>query len=132
MIATDDDGRLDFAAPDQVVHGHAKLGAFAEPEPANTSGQSLEMDSLFRELHPAGERFVLWKHVEREAVGARDVFGIAAKRNPSEWTAPFAEKRPDVFRHETGDIERVLDAGLFRLGPNVVPVVESDRAFVLQ
>ena len=45
---------------------------------------------------------------------------------------PFAKKRADVFGNEPGNIERVFDAGFFRLGANVVSVIESDRAFFLQ
>ena len=132
MIATDDDRRFDFAAPHQFVHGDAKLGALAITEPADARRQSLEMNSLFRQLHPARQNFVFRKKLERERVGARDVLRIAAERNPAERTFSFAKERADVFRNETGNIEGVFDAGFLRLGANVVAIIESDRAAFLQ
>jgi len=56
MIAPNNDRRLDFASFNQLVHGDTKFSALAVAEPANPRGQSLEMDSLFRQFHPARER----------------------------------------------------------------------------
>ncbi len=100
-------GALDFAALHQFVHGEAELGALAIAEPADTRGQSLKMDSLLRQFHPARENCVLGKHLERELIGARDVGGIATQRDPTKRSFPFAKERSDIFRNEAGNIECV-------------------------
>src|ERR1700674_3843227 len=120
MIATDDDGRADLTALYQVVHCHAKLGALAEPEPADPRRQALEMDALFRQLHPACQGFVRWKKFEREPISPCDVRGIAAQSDPAKRPFPFAKKRPDVFGNEAGDIERVFAPPFFCLLRRVV------------
>ena len=61
MVAPDHDGRFDFAAFHQIIHGHAKLGALAVAEPANPRGQSLKLNPLSGELHPARQSLVLGK-----------------------------------------------------------------------
>src|SRR5512133_740901 len=111
MIATDYNGRFDFAAPHQLVYGNAKLSALAVAEPANTRRQSLKMDPLFRELHPARQNRVFRKEFERQNVGARDVLGIPTQSNPAERTLSLAKKRPDVLRNEPGNIVGFLDTG---------------------
>src|SRR5439155_2997131 len=69
---------------------------------------------------------------ERELIGARDIFGVAAQCDPAKWPAPFAKKRTNIFGNKPGYMERILYAGLFRLRADIVPVIESDRAFLLQ
>ena len=132
MIAANYDRRFDFAALDQLVHGHTKLGALAITKPADARGQSLKLNAFFRQFHPARQCLVLRKQFECELIGPRDVLRIAAQRHPTERTFPFAKKRTDVFRNEPGNVERIFNTGLLRLGANVVPVIERDRAFLLQ
>src|SRR2546429_482615 len=61
MIASDHDRCFDFSALDEFIHGHAEFGAFAVTEPANSRRQTLEMDPLPGELHPARERLIFRK-----------------------------------------------------------------------
>ena len=132
MVAPDHDGRFDFAALHQLVHCDAELCALAITEPANPRRQSLKVNSFSCELHPARERLVSRKQFEREPVGARDIFGIAAQRDPSKWPATFTKQRTNVFGNKPGNIECILDASLFRLRANVVSVIKSDGPFFLQ
>src|SRR5689334_17027820 len=132
MVTADHDRRRNFASPNELVHRNAELRAFTVAKPADTRRQTLEMDPLLRQLHPAGEDLILREKLERELVGARDVVRITAQSNPAEGTFPFAEERPDVFRDETGNVEGVLAAGFPGLSANVVTVIEGDRAFLLQ
>ena len=66
------------------------------------------------------------------AIGRRDIVGIARQRGPAERSFAEAEERPDVFRHEPGNLEGVAHAGLLGLGADVVAVVERDRAGALE
>src|ERR1700716_1488276 len=100
MIAPNHNGRFDLAALHQIVYGHAKFCARTEPEPADARRQALEMNPFLRQLHPARQRFVLWKKFERESIGPRDVRGIATQRDPTKRPFPFAKQRPDVFGDE--------------------------------
>src|SRR5438477_5861043 len=111
MIAPDHDRRFDLAALHQLVHRYTKFGALTVTEPANACRQSLKMDPLFREFHPARERFVFRKQFESEFVCARNIFRLSTQRDPAKRAAAFAEKRTNVFGNETGNVERVLDAG---------------------
>ena len=61
-----------------------------------------------------------------------DIFGRAGERHPAERPAAFAEQRANVFRHEAGNLEGILDARLLGLRANVVAVVERHRAPALQ
>src|SRR4029077_15732786 len=132
MIASNDNRRFYFAAFDQLIYCDAELCPLSVTQPADPRGQPLELNSLFCEFHPARESLILRKQVECELIGARDVLGVAAQCNPAEWTASFTKERPDVFWNETGNIECVLDAGLFRLSSNVVSIIKSHCAFSLQ
>src|SRR6185503_10052102 len=100
MIASNHDWRVDLTALHQIVHGNSKLGPFTIAEPANARRQTLEMDSLFGQFHPALESFVFWKEFEGELISPRDVGRLAAQRNPSKWPLPFTEQWPNIFRNE--------------------------------
>src|SRR4030095_381775 len=132
MIATNHDRRFDLAAFHQFVHRHAEFGALSVTEPANPRGQSLIMNSLLREFHPARERFVFGKQFESEFVSARDILRFATQPEPAKRTTSFAEERTNVFWNETWNIERVLHAGFLRLRANIVAVIKCDRALLLQ
>src|ERR1051326_9060056 len=55
MVTPDHDWRLDFAFLDQIIHGQAELRALAMTQPADARRQSLELDSLARQIDPAVE-----------------------------------------------------------------------------
>ena len=70
-------------------------------------------------------RVVLGEELEDGLVGGADVGRIAGERHPAERALALAEQRPDVGRHEAGEVEGVLDAALRRLAAEVVAVVEG-------
>ena len=117
---------------DQFVYGDAKLSALAVAEPANTRWQSLKVNPVFRELHPARQNRVFRKEFERQSVGTGDVLGISTQSNPAEWTFSFAKERADILRNKTGNIVGVLDAGILGLGANVIAIIEGDGTALLQ
>ena len=61
VVASDDNRRFDFATFHQLIHRHAEFGALSIAEPANARGQSLKLNPLFRELHPAGQSLIFGK-----------------------------------------------------------------------
>src|SRR5437016_6521798 len=124
MITADHDRRLDASFADELVQSQSEARALAVPEPQDARGQPLERDALAREPNPARERIVVSKHFHGGVVAHADVLGVARQRCPSEWTSPFAKQRPYVLRHEAADVERIRDAGLRSLRPNVIAVVE--------
>ena len=63
-------------------------------------------------------------------VGPENVLGIARQRSPAERPDSAAEQRADIGRHETWEIEGVLDAFFERHLPNVVAVVDGRYAGV--
>src|SRR2546428_174538 len=132
MIASDHNRRFNLAPFDQLVHGHAKFSAFAITEPANARGQPLKLNALACEPHPARERLVFRKQLQSETIGARDVRRVPAQGHPPEWAAAFAKKRPNVFRNESRNIERVLDACFFRLVSITFSASSSDQAILSQ
>src|SRR5215469_5553498 len=91
MVAADDDGCFQFAARDEVIHRYSEFVALAITEPADPCGQSLEVNAFLRELDPATERFVLWKHFEDELIGTVYVRRLAGKSGPAERSAAFAK-----------------------------------------
>src|SRR5690242_5974794 len=128
MVAPDDDGRLDLAAPHQFVEGQPGLIALAIAEPADARGQSLEVDALLRHANPAGERLIFREEPQYLLVSAADVFRVARERHPAERTDAAAEERADEGGDEPGEVHRVLDADAQRLPAQIVAVVEDDRA----
>ena len=75
---------------------------------------------------------ILREELEYQPVGAMQILCVAGERHPAKRPLPLAEERPDVFRHEAGNRERVRHAGVARFGPDVVAVVEGDRTPFLQ
>src|SRR5438309_10970692 len=128
VIAADDDRRPELAATDELVDRFTELGALAVAEPAHARGQTLERHALAREPDPARQRLVLAEELEHEPVGAADVLPITRERDPAEWPAAFAEARTDVLGHEPRVAERLREAGLLRLAPQVVAIVDRDSA----
>src|SRR5579864_5001851 len=132
MVASNNDGRFQFAARDQIVERKAEFVAFAVAEPADARGQTLKMNALLRELDPAAKGFVVREHFENELVGAMNVGRLTGERGPAKRPAAFAEQRTNVSRDEAGEIVSVFDALLEGKCAYVVAVVESDRAHFLQ
>ena len=100
------------------------LVPLAVAEPADPGRQALEGDPLAGQPDPPGQRLVLREQVEDGPVGGGDVGRVAGERRPAERALALAEQRPDVRRHEAGEVERPLVAAELRLAPDRVAVVE--------
>src|SRR5439155_309352 len=94
--------------------------------PAYAGGEAFPREVLLREADPPGERLVPWELPQDHAVRLDDVFRVSRHRDPSERPTALREEGPDEERDESLKGECVLDAGLFRLAADVVPVVEHD------
>ena len=71
-------------------------------------------------------RIIVGKHLARCGIGHCDVVGISGERDPAERTFALTEQRSHIFRHEAGNVKRVLHACTLRLHADVVAVVERD------
>ena len=131
VVAADHDRRRHLAAADEVVEDQPGLGTVAVAEPADPRRQALERDPLGREVQPPLQQGVVGERLEQGAVDAGDVGRIARERRPPERPGADAEERPHVGGHEPGEPERVLEAGVARLGAQVVAVVEDVAARLL-
>src|SRR5204863_3339095 len=100
MVAADDEGGGNFSGSNQIVYGDAEVRAVSLSEPADSRRKALEFDLLLGERNPATEMVVVRKELEREVVGALDVFGIARQRDPAERSLPCAEKWSDVLWYD--------------------------------
>ena len=132
MITTDDDRCADLARRDQVVEGQACLVPLAIAEPADSRRQSLEADLVTSTTHPFVQPIIVWEEIHHSLVGCFDVGWIAGQRNPTKWTLPLTEQRPDIGRHETGELEGSFVAAQPGLVANRVAVVEDLSAAVLE
>ena len=131
MIASNHNRPLQFLPLDKIIYGRSKFGPFGIAQPANSRRQALELNPLFREFQPARQGVILWKQLQGELIGPGNVFGITAQRHPAKRAAAFTKQRANVFRNKSWNIERVGHTSFFCLRPNIVSVVERDRAFVL-
>ena len=131
MIAADDHGCADLAASHHVVDLQSESRAGAVAKPADARRQPLELHAGAGQPDPPRQRLVVGKQLEDGAIGGRDVVRIAGQRRPPERALAFAEQRPDVLGHEAGNVERIGDAGVNGLRPDVVAVIEDDTAATL-
>src|SRR6516165_3402353 len=125
MIAPDYDGRLQLAPGHQLVQRQPEFVALAVAEPADTRWQSLELHFFLSHGDPALQMLILGEHLEYQLIGACDVGNLTGKRGPAKRASSFAEERPDVGRHKSRKIVRVLHSRLVRERANVVPVIEG-------
>src|SRR5579862_1187650 len=132
MVASNYDRRLQFASRDQIIKRQPKLVALTITQPADSRRQSLKFHPLLRQLDPAREDFVVWKHFQHELIRAMDIRRLSRKRRPAKRPAPFAEERPNICRNEAGEIVSVLNALLISKRPNVIAVIERYGAKFLQ
>ena len=133
MVPPDDDRRRDLAGPDQLVERQPGLRPLAVAEPADAGRQALERHALL------GERGSSARSARRPGTArgsARSVRRMSAgsprQRGPAERAPALAELGPDERRHEARVVEGVGDARLLRHRPQVVAVVEDDRAGALE
>ena len=105
--------------------------ALAGAEPADPRGKALELHALLREAEPAVQAVVIREQLEHRRVGARDVLGVTAQRDPAERSPALAELIADVRGHEPRVGERVGEATDSRLVAQRVAVVEHLRAATL-
>src|SRR5215813_11403330 len=112
MIAADRNRSFQIAAPHEFIDRFAHLSAFAVAEPADARGQALELHAIARKAQPAIQGFVVGKKLKRKVVCLPNVFGLARKSDPAEWTLTCTKQRTNVLRHETGNFECILAAGI--------------------
>src|SRR6202040_1823389 len=125
MIATNRHRRVDFTPLDQIIDGQTELCPFPISQPANARRQSLKLDSLSRQINPTPKNSIVWKQLQHQFVGNRDIGRLPRERRPAKRAATFAKQRTDIFRHETRKVVCVLYSVLKSEGPNIVAVVES-------
>src|SRR5437667_1117643 len=126
VVPRDDDRPAELARRYHAVDRSAKRRTLSEAEPAYAGGEAFPREVLLREADPPGERLVPWELPQDHAVRLDDVFRVSRHRDPSERPTALREEGPDEERDESLKGECVLDAGLFRLASDVVPVVEHD------
>src|SRR5438094_5330614 len=132
MVAADDDRRLQFARAHHLVEREAGTMALAEAEPADARRQPLESDPLACEVEPPVQAFILREEFPDLRIGARDILRLAGERYPAKGAFADAEERTHVRGHEARIVERVLHAGVLRLLPDVVAVVDARDAHCLE
>src|ERR1700730_10349209 len=104
----------------------------SQTDPANARRQSLEVNLRARHVEPVMQMRIVRDQLLDLRVGFVDVFGISGQCGPAKWTYTAAEKRSDVFGHETGEIEGTADAGVERHLPDIVAVIEDRQTHGLQ
>ena len=133
MVAADDDRRADLAGPDQLVEREAGPRPLAVAEPADPGGQALERDLAPSPSPASAGGPASSGKSSRIASSVRAMSaGSPRQRDPAERPAALAELGPDERRDEARVVEGVRDAGRLGLGPEVVAVVEDDRARLLE
>src|SRR5579859_380621 len=132
MITTHHNRRLDFAFPDQVVDGQAKLRPFAIAQPANAGGESLELDTFAGQADPSAQNAVVGEQFKHQIIGNSNIGRVAGERRPAERTASFAKQWTDIGRNKAGEIVSILDSPLKSEGPYVVAVVEGHATHFLK
>jgi hypothetical protein len=71
VIAPDDDGSFDLPIPHELVDREPGARTVAEPEPADSRGQALEVDSLRGKLEPPLEELVVGEQLfQPESIAA--------------------------------------------------------------
>src|SRR3989441_1018456 len=131
VVAADHERRLHAPGRHQVVEDPPRLRPIAVAEPADPRRQPLEVNPLARETEPADQVRVVAEGPDQRGVGLIDVLGIARERDPAERPLPLAEERANEGGHEAG-IGEVGDAGVLGRLPDVVAVVEENRAALLE
>ena len=132
MIAANHNGRFQFASSDQIVQRQPKFVALAVSQPANARRQSLKSHALLRQLYPAAQMLIVRKHLQHQLIGARNVGSFAGQRRPAKRSLAFAKQRPNIRGHKSRKVVRVFQALFKRKRSDVISVVESNRAQLLQ
>src|SRR5579864_8070216 len=110
MVASNYDRRLQFASRDQIIQRQSKLVALTITQPADSRRESLKFHPFLRELDPARKNFIVWKHLQHQLIRAMNIRSLARKRRPAKRPASFAEERPNICRHKSGEVVCILDA----------------------
>src|SRR5665213_304423 len=132
MIAADDYWRFQLARSHHFIKCQAGQMPLAKPQPADTRRKPLEGDALARHLKPAVDTLVLGEKLLDLFVGLVDVVRVSRERHPAKWTFAFAEERPDVRRHESWKVERILDFLLERDLADIIAVVDYRHAHLVE
>src|SRR5919112_6336178 len=90
----------DGALSHQLVEAETCPVPLTRPEPADASGEALEVDFLAGFGDPTLQTLVVGKEIQDRIVGRRYVRLLARERGPPERTLALAEERPDVGGYE--------------------------------
>src|SRR5579872_402108 len=101
MIASDYDRCLELATRHHLVECEPDAGPVAEPEPANTCGQTLKRDAFARQVEPLMQVLVLSNEFFDFCIGPIDIIGIAGECHPTKRPNAATKERPNVGRDET-------------------------------
>src|SRR5438132_1409201 len=132
MVPADYDWGFDFSLFYQVIHRQPELRPLAVAQPADARRQPLKFDSFSCQVNPASQNAVVWKQLQHQVVGYRDIGRIARQRDPAEGASSFAKEWSDIRRHKSGKIVSVLHSALESKCADVISVVKSYRAHFLQ
>ena len=125
MIAPDHDRRLQFAALHHLVECQARKVTLTQTEPANPRRQTLESNAVARHVEPVVDMLILREQLLDLGVGLVNILRIAGQRNPAKRSPAFAKHRPNIGRHEAGEVERIFHAGIERDLADIVAIVDG-------
>src|SRR5687768_15203533 len=118
-------GSRDGAVGHQLVEAEARPVPLARSEPADASGEALEVNFLAGVRDPTLQTFVIRKELQDRIVGRRYVRLLARERGPPKRSLALAEERPDIRWHEPGVAVSTLEAAEPGLPAQGVAVVED-------
>src|SRR5437762_14107639 len=98
MIASNDNGSLNLSLFHQIVHREPKLSPLTVTEPADSRGQTLELNALLGQVDPALQYAIVRKQLKNQIVCHVDVGRLTRKSNPTKWAAALAEQWTNVSR----------------------------------
>src|SRR3990172_10559745 len=128
MVSADHDRRHKLPAGNHSIERKSGTSALTIAEPANACRQSLKLHVAAGELEPTPKVFIFREELHYGLVRAVDVFGLSGQRHPAERSFTHTEERADVGRHETGELEGLLHAGVEGALAQVIPIIEHFRA----
>src|SRR6185436_13867019 len=123
MITTNRYRSLNLSALNKIIDRLAHLRALPIAKPTDSRGQALKLNAISSQPQPAIQRSIFRKQLQREVIGLANVVWVTRQRDPAKRPFAFAEKRPDVFGDEAGNIKRIVTACIKRLLANVVAVI---------
>ena len=128
VVAPDHDRRLELPRRHHLVERQPEPVTVAQSHPADAGGKPLERNARARHVEPVVQVRGIGHQLLHLGIGAVDVLRVARQRGPAKRPDAAAEHRPDIGRHEAGEIERVGHPHVARHLANVVAVVDRRHA----